>query len=454
MGEVASHFKRKILHLSLGILLGLGAYAIAASLEMPARIAAGVFSLVVYYWVTEVVPLYVTAVFGAFLLQILLGVFAPQFGYEKIDYRLFMTPFASPVVVLLFGGFYMARIFSKYHLDSEFSHFFLTRLGKRASVVLIGIILLTAFLSMWMSNTATTAIMVTAMLPVLRKLESHPNCMRAIMLSIPFAANVGGIGTPIGTPPNAIALGLLSEKGIVMPFFQWMLMAVPPMLLMLLLLWGLLHLFFPMDKYLPEIEIGTKLESSTEKRSWVYTTFFVTVALWVTDSLHGIPSAVVATIPFIVFSVSGLGGKEELRAISWDILLLVGGGISLGVAIQKTGLNEALMNSFELAGAPPILLAIVMCVLVATMGTFMSHTASANLVLPIAITLGATSPVFLAVATALAASYGMALPVSTPPNAIAFGSGYIHLRDMARVGALMTVLGIFLSICYLYILSF
>ena len=447
MDSIGIRYKRPI-QFAAAVILALATYLVLLGIPPAPRITASVFVLVVIMWLTEVVPLFVPAMLGPVLLQLLLDPCAHYFGFEPISYKKFIFPFASPVVVLMLGGFFMARIFSKFNLDVEFSNWALSKLGTRPPVVLLGMMSITALLSMWMSNTATTAIMVAAVLPIARKLPPGSNFSRALMLAIPFAANIGGIGTPIGTPPNAIAIGLLAERGIQISFLSWMLVGIPPMIILLLALWALLLLFFPSSA--KEFTLQTDRQTGATHHRLVYITFGVTVFLWLTDALHGIPSAIIAMLPVLVFSLAGAASKQDIRDISWDILILIGGGIAMGTAISETGLGDIIVKAISINGSHPLWGVLIFGILVAGVGTFMSHTASANLVLPLAITFGVGHPVLFAVATALAASYGMALPVSTPPNAIAYASDMIRVKDMVKIGVIVTILGIVMTSFYSY----
>ncbi|MDP6796213.1 MAG: SLC13 family permease, partial [Candidatus Krumholzibacteria bacterium] len=212
----------RIFFLLLGAILALLAGLLLPGLNPEQSLMAGLFTLALVYWISEPIPLYVTGILVAFLEALLLGALAEPLGLEARNYRIFLAPFSSPVVVLLFGGFVMARVFSKHNLDLELARVVLGRMGNRPSVLLLAFMLLTAVMSMWMSNTATTAIMVAAILPLVRRMPEGSNLPKAFLLAIPFAANVGGIATPVGTPPNAIALGLLSENGFSLSFFAWM----------------------------------------------------------------------------------------------------------------------------------------------------------------------------------------------------------------------------------------
>ncbi len=438
---------RRVFFLLAGPLLGLGTAALLGGLPPEQRIMGGLFTLTVFYWIAEPIPLYVTGILAAFLSALFLGPLAPHFGGEVMNYRQFLHPFASPVVVLLFGGFVMAKIVSKLNLDLEFAQTVLSRLGGSPSRLLGGLMLLTAFMSMWMSNTATTAIMVAAVLPLVRSLPEGSNLSKAFLIGIAFSANVGGIATPVGTPPNAIALGLLAESGQGLSFFTWMVAALPVATLLLALVFVLLRYFFPVKGGSIHLEIPKAPRTMHRKK--VYATFGLTVLLWVTDAFHHIPPALVALLPVIAFSAGGLLDKRELRDLNWDILLLVGGGLALGTGIKETGLGDSLVAALDLGGVSPLILTLGMSLLIALVATFMSNSAAANTILPIAMTVAAAGEsVPIIVTVTLCASLGMALPISTPPNAIAYSSEMLRVKDMAKVGVLVTLVGVLLTLFF------
>lgn len=438
------------IRLAGGVLLAAVTLLLTAALPAQQRVMAAIFVLTVFYWITEPLPLYVTAILAAFLTSLLLGPASRWFGMAPLAYQPYLAAFASPVVVLMFGGFVMATVFSKNNLDIEFCQMILRRLGTRPQVILIGMMLLTAAMSMWMSNTATTAIMVATVLPFVRRLPPEAGMRRALMLGIPFAANIGGIATPIGTPPNAIAIGLLAESGHQVTFLAWMLASFPVMIGLLAVTYGLLTILFPIRRDQFQMEMGGR--PSIAHRGLVYTTFFATVLLWMTDTLHGIPSALVALVPVVVFAIAGLLPKRRLREISWDILLLIGGGIALGVGIKQTGLADTLATTLLPSSLSPLGSIVVLGSAAALLATFMSNTAASNIILPIALSAAVAAPTTTLIPVALCASYGMALPISTPPNAIAFGSEMIEARDMFRAGLIVTVLGILVTLAYVQLL--
>ncbi len=221
------------------------------------------------------------------------------------------------------------------------------------------------------------------------------------------------------------------------------------MALLLAFTFFLLKVSFPISRESVDLQLGEK--PVTAHRTLVYATFFVTVALWVTDTLHGIPTALIALVPVLVFGFAGVLERRHLREISWDILLLIGGGIALGVGLKETGLAKTIVAQILPTTLDPVVPVLILCVMGAFLATVMSNTAASNIVLPLAVTLAAAHPETAVIPVALCASFGMALPISTPPNAIAYGSGLIDPRNMFRVGTVVTVVGVVLVVVYSWV---
>ena len=314
---------------------------------------------------------------------------------------------------------------------------------------MLGLMLITALFSMWMSNTATTAMMMTLVAPMLAQLPPGEPFRKALALAVPVAANIGGIGTPIASPPNAVAIGFLQKAGLHIGFLDWMFVAVPLLLGLLLFSWEMLWRFHrPADA---DIRIAQTPQRLNRRGWFVVGVFVVTVLLWLTDRWHGLPAAVVALLPAVAFTASGILDRTDVNSLDWHILILIAGGISLGAGMQLTGLDDFVAQTLPRAGG--IWLLAVLVVATIGLGTFMSNTAAANLLLPIGISAatvagasGGPSAVQAALCIAMAASLSMALPVSTPPNAIAYAQGEFSTRDLARVGLLVGLAGAILLI--------
>jgi len=298
--------------------------------------------------------------------------------------------------------------------------------------------LATAVLSMWMSNTATTAMMLIIAGAVVVSLGEETTFGKALFLGIPFAANLGGMMTPVGTPPNAIAMQQINEHAPgAITFLGWMLAAVPLVVVLLFVLWRLLLILYPPPDR--EVTLDTASHFRPDARTMIVIgVFFLTVVLWLTGRFHGMKSGTVALIPAIVFLGSRILEKRDFKAISWDVLYLVGGGLSLAVGMTTSGLNKVVIDLLALEGAGTFGLLVIFLLVGATLTTFMSNTATANLIIPLAFVIPGVAELPLAVGTAMAVSAVMILPVSTPPNAIAYSSGTVAMKDMARVGFIIS----------------
>jgi sodium-dependent dicarboxylate transporter 2/3/5 len=303
----------------------------------------------------------------------------------------------------------------------------------------------TLVMSTFMSNTATTAMMITLVIPLIAAVPASDPVRRGLMLCVPFAANIGGMGTPISSPPNAVAVGFLQQAGYEVSFLDWMLVAVPLALGLLVVAWLLLSI-----RYRPTtsgLTLTTQAARLDARGAWVLAVVGVTIALWLTDAWHGLPTAVVALLPAVAFTASGLLGRDDFNSLQWHILILIAGGVSLGVGIQSTGLDEVIVAAVPTGGLfvlGPLMAATLV------MSTFMSNTAAANLLLPIGISLAATTvgagAVEAGLSIALTASAAMALPVSTPPNAIAYGHGLLTPRDLLVSGTIIGLIALVLIV--------
>ncbi len=313
---------------------------------------------------------------------------------------------------------------------------------------MLGLMLITAVFSMFMSNTATTVMMLALLAPIVASVPKGDIGIKALVLCVPIAANTGGIATPIGTPPNAIALQYLTGEHSI-SFLGWMMMGLPFVILQLTFAWWLLQKLFPSTQQQMEL----KLEGRFQK-SWqaivVYITFALTIIMWMTTSLHGMNTYVVSIIPLAVFTLTGIMGKEELKLINWDVLWLVAGGIAIGLGLDKTGLAAALAHAIDYDALSPVAVVLTLSIICWLMANFMSNTATANLLMPIAAAVAASMESLAAigglqgvlVVVAFSASLGMILPVSTPPNSLAYSTGLIESKDMAKTGLIIGLVGL------------
>ena len=373
--------------------------------------------------------------------------------------------FADPIIILFLGGFFLADAATKFRLDINLARVLLRPFGTNPKYVLLGLMSVTALFSMFMSNTATAAMMLALLTPVLALFKPEDRGRAAFALCIPIGANVGGIGTPIGTPPNAIALKFMQENGWNVTFGDWMMFGIPFVIIMLLIGWVILIKMFPIDQKTLDLAKEMKGKFMTTPKAWVvYITFIVTILLWVIPKqYHGLDANSVAIIPIAVFSVTGVITKKDLKAMSWDVLWLVAGGFALGVALGETKLANDLINSIPFAEWDSLALIVGSSLICLFMATFMSHTATAALLMPIMASVAAgmvaggsmdaPGAIGLLVTIAFASSLGMALPISTPPNAMAYATGHIEQKGMAISGTILCLIGLALSIGLMYLLG-
>jgi sodium-dependent dicarboxylate transporter 2/3/5 len=445
--------RKTVLILAIALLAGAAVSRIPFDgLSEAGRLTFGIFTMAAILWVLEPFPLYVTSFIIVILNAILLGRSGGPLGLTGSGYMIFLHPFFSSVVVLLLGGFVMAQAVKRYGIDTWLLRKLLHRVGTRPGAVLLGVMVMTAFFSMWISNTATTALMMAVAIPVVNTFPGNEPFRKAIILGIPFAANIGGIGTPIGSPPNAIAIGFLEQSGYEMSFLGWMTIGLPIVVVLILVCWlTLFTLYRPKIEHV-ELDMPEETESLDNRSKFIIGVFLLVVVLWLTSALHGIPPAITALIPFVIFFGLRLLDDDDLRELGWGILFIVGGGISLGVAMNESGLSEWMVSQVDFAAMGTLGILFLFAVVAATMTTFISNSATANLLLPIVVGIAVVSPVSSALVVAIVSSAAMILPVSTPPNAIAYGSGYVDVRDMARSGSIITAVSLVFVTLVIYFL--
>ncbi|MBR6648563.1 MAG: anion permease, partial [Bacteroidaceae bacterium] len=306
--------------------------------------------------------------------------------------------------------------------------------------------------------------------PVLRSLPADGKGRIALALAIPVGANLGGIMTPIGTPPNLIVLDNLNKFcGIDITFSEWMLRMMPFVIILIVLSWLLLRFLFPFKQKNIEIIIEGEMRWNFHTIV-VVGTFIVTIFLWMFGKeLWGLNTNVVAMIPIAAFCAAGILQRRDLEEINWSVLWMVAGGFSLGVALSKTGLGTVLVEAIPFATWSPLVVMVISGVVCFLFSNFISHSAAASLLAPIlALVAGGISsdPVAgesfaamggasaLMVGVAISASVSMILPISTPPNAIAHSTGFIEQRDMMKVGIIMGLLGLILGYAMLIVFKF
>ena len=442
---------KEIIGLVLGFALFVGALIIdVPNLSEPGERMLAIFLLAIVFWITEPIPLTATGVLVIILevLMVSTGALVDPTGGDEtlkeyvIPYADYFANLANPTIILFLGGFMIADGAEKYGLDRNLAAVMLKPFSEKARSTTLGLMLITAMLSMFMSNTATTATMFAVVIPILGALPKG-KARAGVALAIPLAANVGGIGTPVGTPPNAIAVGALAEKGISLSFVHWMIMAVPFMLVVLIFSWFFLcAVFIPKDATI-HIEMNSHWNTSRNAKLF-YAIAGATIALWMTEPLHGISSNIVGFIPVVALLCLKVMNGEDVKKIDWPVLWLVAGGIALGTGVGATGLDAWLVGSVPWESYGSLVIIALLGAIGFGMANVISHSAAANLLVPLAVSLAASldsvNTMAVAVTVAVACSLGMSMPISTPPNAIAYATGEINVKEMALLGVVVGVI--------------
>ena len=436
-------------------------FGIEALTVVQQRVIA-LFVFAALMWIFEIIPNWTTSLLVIVIALLTvsdkgLGFFCdPKFG-QLVGFKSIMSAFADPVVMLFLGGFVLAIMAEKYGLDVTMGRALLGLFGTKPKWVLLGFLIVISVFSMFMSNTATAAMMLAFLAPVLGTLPADDKGKIGLALSIPVAANIGGIGTPIGTPPNATAVKFLAESGAEVPFMTWMEHMIPYVAIMILLAWIVLQLFFPFKTQKLVLEIPENKKPHTWKTTVVWITFIGTILLWMTESVTKINSNIVALIPLGVLTACGIFTKDDIKEINWSVLWLVAGGFALGTCLQGTGLAKVLIGAIPFGSMSVVLVLVIAGLVCYFLSNFISNSATAALLIPILIVVAegmadpeaANNAQFIAlggkqamiVFIAVCASIAMLFPISTPPNAIAASTGLVETKDMAKVGIIIGVVG-------------
>lgn len=444
-------------------------YGIANLTIVQQRIIA-IFAFATLMWVMEIVPAWATSV-GIIVLMLLFtsdsGI-APMVNEEEVgkllSYKSVMATFADPVIMLFIGGFILAIAATKTGLDAQLAKALLKPFGKKSEMVLLGFLLITGLFSMFVSNTATAAMMLTFLTPVFKQLPPEGKGRISMAMAIPIAANLGGIGTPIGTPPNTIALKYLNDPeglNLGLGFGQWMLFMFPLVIVLLLISWRILLWMFPFTQKTVELHIEGEMKKDV-RTYIVIVTFFVTVALWLLDTVTGINSYTVALIPFMVFALTGVIDRRDLEQINWSVIWMVAGGFALGYGLNASGLAENAVESIPFGEFSPLLILLIGGLICYSLSNFISNSATAALMMPILAfvcgamgdklaPIGGTPTVLIGIA--IAASSAMVLPISTPPNALAYATNLVEQKDMAKIGLIVGIISMIMGFALMYVIG-
>ncbi|MBQ8336015.1 MAG: SLC13/DASS family transporter [Bacteroidaceae bacterium] len=444
-------------------------FGIEGLTDIQQRVIA-IFLWAAFMWIVEAVPAWTTSLLIIVIMLLTVSDSGLSFltdGYAKselMSYKNIMYTFANPTVMLFMGGFILALVASKSGIDVSMARAMLKPFGSNPKIVLFGFMLVTAIFSMFVSNTATAAMMLTFLAPVLRQLPQSEKGTAALALAIPIGANIGGLATPIGTPPNGIALQYINDAdglNLGVDFGEWMMVMTPLVLVIIAISWVLLTIMFPFTAKKVNLHI-----MGGAKKGWrtnvIYGTLAVTILLWMFEKWTGINSYVVALIPIGVFAITRIIKSSDLKDIDWACLWMVAGGFALGEGMSKTGLAEALVRTIPFDSWPALIVMIGGGLICWILSQFISNSAATALMVPIMVAVGTgMGPALgeyggvgtLLVGVAMSASFAMSLPISTPPNAIAYSTGLIKTSQMFRTGVLIGVISLVLGYALVILLG-
>ncbi len=455
------------------------------------QVVLALLILMVIWWITEAVPIPVTALLPGIVLPLfhVTGYFQDkpfQFTAKNI-----LLNYSNPIIFLFLSGFLLAAAMQKWKLDKRLTLYILSRgnLANNSKLILLGMMSISAFLSMWISNTATAAMLLPLGVGIIMQSEGKTgtsNFGKAIMLGIAWAASIGGVGTIIGTPPNGICVSILSSSGIKqINFIDWMKFGVPYVIILIPIAWMILVKIFPPE--IKKIKGGKELilKQKDELGNWsrgeklTVLAFVTVVLLWVTnpfwqyifaapvaEKLQWFDENIIALTGALLLFLLPVNWKEQefvldwsdSKFVDWGTLLLFGGGIALSDGMFKTGLaNWIASSAVSLVGSPStIVLVIIIVLLIDFLTEVTSNTAVTSMMIPIVISIArgtGDDPVALSVAATIAASMAFMLPVATPPNALVYGTGYIKITDMAKAGFVLDIIGWVFTVLIIYLVA-
>ncbi len=486
-GDERSRVRRAWIGRALGPVVAVGVYALLAPAEtLPAagRMTAAVAALMAVWWMTEAMPLPATSMLPVVLFPVL-GV---------ADIQSTTSPYADPVIFLFGGGFVIAQAVERWGLHRRIALHTVLLVGTRPRRLIAGFMITSGGLSMWISNSATTVMMLPIGVSILALVaarlggegegalglpEEWQPFATALMLSIAYAASIGSVATIIGTPPNGIMAGYLAQQGAPVGFGRWMAFGLPVAVVFMVVAWVLLtRVIFPIEP--TELPGGQELIRSelTEMGAMhrgeriTLSVFTVVALLWVgrtwletLPGLGGLDDATIAVAGAVALFLLPVDWRRGIMALNWEwakripwqILILFGGGLSLASAIEDTGVATFIGETVAGLGwiALPALVAVI-AVTIVLLTEITSNTATAAVFIPIlggvAAGLG-LGPAELVIPATLAATFAFMLPVATPPNAIVFGSGHITIGQMARAGVWLNLVGVVLNVLAVYTLA-
>ena len=405
-------------------------------------------------WMTEAIPPFAVSLFIIAYLVYTFGNPNLNTDPEKIDR--YVNTFSSSVIWLLLGGFFMAAAMSKTGLDKKVLGLTLKMSGTRPGNILLALMLTTMTFSMLMSYTATTAMVVAAIMPLLGSLGKS-NVTKGLLLGVAIAAAVGGMGTIIASSTNAVAAGIIEEAGISIDFFKWMKFGLPVTVALTAICYFVLNRILIKNAERISLDfLVQKLPATDElvtQRIIVLIVIIVTVLFWMTTTLHGIRTAAISAIPIVALTVSGILTKDDIKKLPWDTLFLIAGGLSLGEAIESTGILNHYANHLRELNISPVFYLLILCYMAMIFSNVASNIAACMLLIPLGMSLLPEYKAEVAISVAMSSSACVFLPISTPPNLIVHSTGLLEQKDFRMGGIIVGLLGPLLAVLWVLLIN-
>ncbi len=428
-----------------GVVTRAGWLAEPLGMPRPTEVAFGIVVVAGALWLTEAVPLFVTSLV---ILALELVWLAPVLETSRGGTALFLNAFFSDVTLLFLGGFVLSTAIERSRLDRYITRGILRRVGRSPQRVVLAMMLATTLLGAWMSNTAACALMLGPAGALLARVPSGDGFRKSLLIGIAFSANLGGLATPVSSPPNAIVMRYLEAEGVAPSFGAWMALGVPILVVLQIVLLLYLGRRFPSEVTAIEYE-EEEPQPFRGPQVLVLIVFAVTVVGWIFAGTLELTAGTVALLPVVVFFGTNLLRTADLRALPWDVILLIGGGLALGAAVDQSGLAAWAGARLPTDGLPPFAVLGVVAVFAVVVSSMMSNTAAVNLLAPMVMGMGGIPHAAILIVLAFACTLSMPLPISTPPNAMTYGfsvtpdgKGEFSARDMVGPGVFITLLGL------------
>lgn len=401
-------------------------------------------------WITGVIPPFAVSMlvigYAVFFIDDLNAITTSK------NWQSYIATWSSPIIWILLGGFFLSIALNNVKLDERFSLFLLKLFGSNSFLLLAVLMMLSWFFSIFLSNTATTALLVSVLYPFSNSSKHHTRFLKATYIGLAASASIGGMASVIGSPANLLVNESLAINGLSLSFYQWLKIGLP-----VSLFFNILAFLFVWYWFKPKVEsfemflTNNEFEPINARQWFVIIVILLTAFLWIFNDLIGLPIVAVSFIPIVLFSVSGIVGQEHLKSISWDTLLLVAGSLTLGLVVSDSGMAEYIQSKLNALSLSPLILIIILCYMAILLSNIMSNTATVALLITLTGALPAQYLVQANLAICFTAAAAVLLPVSTPPNAIVLSTGYIKQGHFKPLGILLILIAPVLIPLFLWI---